>query len=80
MLSERVSRLLRRRVRERANGLCEYCQASANFASASFHCEHIIPRKVGGKNALGDRPRPKGRGFRKVMRKHLWLQTTLRLI
>lgn len=52
MLSERVSRLLRRRVRERANGLCEYCQASANFASASFHCEHIIPRKIGGKNAL----------------------------
>lgn len=52
MLSERVSRLLRRRVRERANGLCEYCQAPANFASASFHCEHIIPRKIGGKNAL----------------------------
>lgn len=52
MLSERVSRLLRRRVRERANRLCEYCQAPANFASASFHCEHIIPRKVGGKNAL----------------------------
>ena len=21
----------------------------------------------------GDRPRPKGRGFRKVMRKHLWI-------
>ena len=52
MLSKRVSRLLRRRVRERANGFCEYCQASANFASASFHCEHIIPRKVGGKNVL----------------------------
>lgn len=52
MFSERVSRSLRRRVQERANGLCEYCQAPANFASASFHCDHIIPRKVDGKNML----------------------------
>ena len=52
MFSERVSRSLRRDVRERANGLCEYCRAPANFASASFHCEHVIPRKVGGKNEL----------------------------
>ena len=27
MFSERISRALRRRVQERANGLCEYCQA-----------------------------------------------------
>ena len=52
MFSERVSRSLRRRVWERANGLCEYCQAPANFASASFHCEHISPRKIGGKSTL----------------------------
>lgn len=39
-------------MRERAEGLCEYCQAPANFASASFHCEHIVPRKIGGGNAL----------------------------
>lgn len=52
MFSERVSRSLRRRVQERANGCCEYCQAPSNFASASFHSEHIIPRKVGGKSAL----------------------------
>lgn len=52
MFSERVSRSLRRRVRERANGLCEYCQAPANFAGASFHCEHISPRKIGGKSTL----------------------------
>lgn len=54
MLSERVSRLLRRRVRERANGLCEYCQAPADFSGTSFYCEHIIPRKVGGENILGN--------------------------
>ena len=52
MSSERVSRGLRRSVQERAEGLCEYCQAPANFAGASFHCEHVIPRKVGGENAL----------------------------
>ena len=52
MFSERVSRALRRFVRERAKECCEYCQAPANFASASFHCEHIIPRKIGGGNTL----------------------------
>ena len=54
MLSERVSRSLRRRVRERANDLCEYCQAPTDFSGASFHCEHVIPRKVGGENMLGN--------------------------
>jgi hypothetical protein len=52
MYSERVSRSLRLRVQERAKGLCEYCQAPANCASASFHCEHIYPRKIGGRTSL----------------------------
>ena len=52
MSSERISRFLRFRVRERAERCCEYCQAPADFASASFHCEHIIPRKIGGENTL----------------------------
>ena len=52
MLSKHVSQFMRHRVRERAKELCEYCHAPTNFASASFHCEHIIPRKVGGESAL----------------------------
>ncbi len=52
MYSERVSQVLRLRVQRRAKGLCEYCQAPANFASGSFHCEHIYPRKFGGKSTL----------------------------
>ena len=52
MYSERISQSLRLRVRKRAKGLCEYCQAPTNFASASFHCDHIIPRKDGGKSTL----------------------------
>ena len=43
MYSERISQALRLRVRKRAKGLCEYCQAPTNFASVSFHSEHIIP-------------------------------------
>ena len=52
MSSERVTQSLSLRVRKRAKGLCEYCKAPANFASASFHCDHIIPRKSGGKTTL----------------------------
>lgn len=52
MYSERISQSLRLRVRKRSKGLCEYCQAPTNFASASFHCDHIIPRKDGGKSTL----------------------------
>ena len=52
MSSERVTQSMSLRVRKRAKGLCEYCKAPANFASASFHCDHIIPRKSGGKTTL----------------------------
>ena len=52
MFSERVSSSMRRRVRERAKEFCEYCRAPASFTSAAFHCEHIIPRKIGGKNTF----------------------------
>lgn len=52
MPSERISPSLRRYVRERAKGLCEYCRAPDSFATSPFHCEHIIPQMAGGKNAL----------------------------
>ncbi|MBC8457785.1 MAG: HNH endonuclease [Deltaproteobacteria bacterium] len=52
MSSERVSAVLRRQVRERAFGFCEYCYCPAHFTNASFHCEHIQPRDAGGLTTL----------------------------
>lgn len=52
MLAERVTRSLRHQVRERAKGFCEYCRAPDNIGNSSFHCEHILPQKVGGETAL----------------------------
>ncbi len=52
MPPEQILPSLRQRVQERAKGICEYCRAPDNFASSFFHCDHIIPRKVGGKNTL----------------------------
>ena len=52
MPSESIPAALRRRVRERANGLCEYCRSSDNVSNASFHCDHILPRNADGKTEL----------------------------
>jgi HNH endonuclease len=52
MPSEHVPAALRRQVRIRATGLCEYCRCPALFTNASFHCEHIIPREAGGETTL----------------------------
>ena len=49
MPTEYVSAALRRQVRSRARGLCEYCRCPARFTNAAFHCEHILPRESGGK-------------------------------
>ena len=52
MPSEYVSAALRRQVRARARGLCEYCLCPARFTNAPFHCEHIQPREAGGDTTL----------------------------
>lgn len=39
-----------RRVRERANGKCEYCRSPADAASAPFSTEHIRPVALEGTN------------------------------
>jgi HNH endonuclease len=52
MPSEHVPAALRRQVRIRAKGLCEYCRCPARFTNASFHCEHITPREAGGETTL----------------------------
>jgi 5-methylcytosine-specific restriction endonuclease McrA len=52
MSGDRVSAALRRQVRTRARGLCEYCRCSARFTTAAFHCEHIRPREAGGETTF----------------------------
>jgi HNH endonuclease len=52
MPSEHVPAALRRQVRARARGLCEYCPCSAHFTTAAFHCEHIRPREAGEETTL----------------------------
>ena len=54
MTSEYIPATLRRRVRERANRLCEYCKTPAYFSTASFHCDHILPRKAAGETVLSN--------------------------
>ena len=54
MPSESIPAALRRRVQERANGLCEYCRSPDNVSNASFHCDHIHPRNAGGKTELAN--------------------------
>lgn len=39
---------LRRLVRSRASGICEYCHSQASFSPQPFSVEHIKPRAAGG--------------------------------
>ena len=52
MAREKPSTEQRRQVRERAKGICEYCQSQEDFATESFSVEHIIPVALGGKTVL----------------------------
>ncbi len=52
MLSKYASDPLRQQVEIRAKGLCEYCQSPDEYCIASFHCDHIHPKKEGGKTEL----------------------------
>jgi hypothetical protein len=45
----------REAVRQRAGGRCEYCHLpDAAMAPEDFHVEHVIARKHGGKDTLGN--------------------------
>jgi hypothetical protein len=44
----RVSPALRRRVRRRAQGLCEYCRSSPELTGHDFTIDHILPESHGG--------------------------------
>lgn len=39
---------LERRVRERAGDRCEYCRLAQRGQEATFHVDHVFPRKNGG--------------------------------
>lgn len=46
---------LRFQVEQRAQERCEYCHAPQNACGYRFHLEHLIPRTLGGKDALPNR-------------------------
>ena len=45
---------LRRPVIRRAAGRCEYCGLSQEGQEATFHIDHIVPIKAGGKTESGN--------------------------
>jgi hypothetical protein len=49
-----MSAAVRRQVRKRAAVRCEYCRIHEVDEPFSFHLEHIIPRKHGGRDAASN--------------------------
>lgn len=50
----RVSAALRRRVEQRAIGLCEYCRSCAEYTGHDFTVDHILPESLGGASTFGN--------------------------
>lgn len=46
--------ILRRQITEAANNCCEYCRVPRAVAFASYHIDHIISEKQGGKTAYSN--------------------------
>ena len=51
-MAGRVSAAVRRIVRARARGRCEYCQTPEQFAPEALSVEHIVPRSGGGASGV----------------------------
>ena len=47
-----ISSSIRKLVRERASGCCEYCLSQEDFSPERFSIEHIYPRSKGGSSNL----------------------------
>src|SRR5439155_15969904 len=45
---------VRRRVRDRASGRCEYCRHPASFSCAPYVCEHVVPWVRGARSAAAE--------------------------
>lgn len=49
-MAEHVSAALKRLVRNRAQGRCEYCRTPESYAPEAFSVEHVLPKARGGKS------------------------------
>ena len=52
MSLEHVPSSLQRRVRDRAANRCEYCRLAQTRQEATFHVDHVEPRRAGGATAF----------------------------
>lgn len=52
MSGDHVPSSLQRRVRERAASRCEYCGIAQESQEATFHIDHVVPRRSGGETVL----------------------------
>jgi HNH endonuclease len=50
----KISEDLQEQVRQRANGLCEYCHASEQWQYVRFTVDHVFPLAEGGGNSLSN--------------------------
>ena len=51
-MPETISAAMRRLVRSRAGGRCEYCMTPSGYAPEAFSIEHIQPRSKQGSSSL----------------------------
>jgi hypothetical protein len=49
-----ISESLRRQIRDRAQGLCEYCHSQERVCANRFTIEHVKPRSLGGLDHLNN--------------------------
>ena len=47
-----ISKALKRKVKERAKELCEYCLANSHFSWHPFPIDHVLPESKGGKSTF----------------------------
>ena len=52
MAKARITARQRQAVARRARDCCEYCRSQERYSPDTFSVEHIIPRQLGGQNAL----------------------------
>ena len=53
-MSVYISAALRERVRDRADGRCEYCLTPDAFLIESPECDHVRPLRQGGRTVFGN--------------------------
>lgn len=51
-MPRKISQFIQRKIRKRANFLCEYCHADERWQFIPFTIDHIIPSSQGGTDTL----------------------------